>query len=58
MTRRLPARETGNPLIRKSDKRRGGMAADYVLFIGWNRAVIGREKAALELFRYALQYFN
>jgi hypothetical protein len=33
------------------------MAADYVLFIGWNRAVAGREKAALELFRHALGYF-
>ncbi len=34
------------------------MAADYALFIGWNRAVAGREKAALELFRSALGYFN
>jgi hypothetical protein len=34
------------------------MATDYVLFVGWNRAVAGREKAALELFRYALAYFN
>ena len=34
------------------------MAADSVLFIGWNRGVVGREKAALELFRYALGYFS
>ena len=34
------------------------MAADYVLFIGWNRSVVGREKPALELFRSALAYFN
>jgi hypothetical protein len=33
------------------------MAADNVLFIGWNRAIAGREKAAVELFRYALGYF-
>jgi len=34
------------------------MAADHVLFIGWNRAIPGREKPALELFRQALAYFN
>jgi hypothetical protein len=33
------------------------MAADNVLFIGWNRAIAGREKTALELFRSALGYF-
>jgi hypothetical protein len=36
----------------------GNMAADYVLFTGWNRAIPGREKAALELFRQALAYYG
>jgi hypothetical protein len=34
------------------------MAADYVLFIGWNRAIPGREKAALELFREAQAFYG
>lgn len=34
------------------------MAADHVLFIGWNRPVPGREKAALEVFRSSLAYYN
>jgi hypothetical protein len=33
------------------------MAADNVLFIGWNRTIAGREKVGLELFRSALAYF-
>jgi hypothetical protein len=36
----------------------GNMAADYVLFIGWNRAIPGREKAALELFREAVAFYG
>jgi hypothetical protein len=34
------------------------MAADYVLFVGWNRAIPGREKPALEVFRSSLAYYN
>jgi len=34
------------------------MAADYVLFIGWNRPIPGREKAALELFREAVAFYS
>ena len=34
------------------------MAADYVLFIGWNRPVPGREKTAVDLFRQALAYYG
>jgi hypothetical protein len=34
------------------------MAADYVLFIGWNRAIPGREKVALELFREAVAFYS
>lgn len=33
------------------------MAADTVLFIGWNRAFLGREKACVELFGQAMAYF-
>jgi hypothetical protein len=36
----------------------GQMAGDHVLFIGWNRSVAGRERAALELFQHALGYFG
>lgn len=31
--------------------------ADQVLFIGWNRAVVGREKQALQLWQKAMQYY-
>jgi hypothetical protein len=34
------------------------MAADSVLFIGWNRPIAGREKAALDLFTYSMGYWN
>jgi hypothetical protein len=36
----------------------GNMAADYVLFIGWNRPIPGREKAARELFREAVAFYS
>jgi len=32
--------------------------ADRVLFIGWNRAVVGREKQALQLFQKATDYYT
>ncbi len=32
--------------------------ADRVLFIGWNRPVIGREKQALETFGKSIQYYE
>jgi hypothetical protein len=33
------------------------MAADTVLFIGWNRAVAGREKTCVELFGTTMKYW-
>ncbi len=32
--------------------------ADRMLFIGWNRPVIGREKQAWELFQKAMQFYG
>ena len=32
--------------------------ADRAIFLGWNRAVAGREKQALELFTKATEYFT
>ena len=32
--------------------------ADRVLFIGWNRAVVGREKQAMQLFQKYMEYFT
>ena len=32
--------------------------ADRVLFIGWNRPVIGREQQAMQLFQKCLQYYG
>ena len=34
------------------------MAADNVLFIGWNRPIPGREKAALGLFSEAIAFYS
>ncbi len=32
--------------------------ADRVLFIGWNRPVVGREKQANQLFQKAMQFYG
>lgn len=32
--------------------------ADRVLFMGWNRAVVGREKQAMQLFQKAIAYYT
>jgi hypothetical protein len=32
--------------------------ADRVLFIGWNRGVVGREKQAMDLFGRAMQFYS
>jgi len=32
--------------------------ADRVLFIGWNRAVIGREKQAMQVFQKNMEYYT
>jgi len=32
--------------------------ADRVLFIGWNRTVVGREKQAIQLFQKATEYYT
>ncbi len=34
------------------------MAAETVLFIGWNRPIAGREKAAVELFGESMGYWG
>lgn len=31
---------------------------DRVIFVGWNRAVIGREKMAMQLFQKAMDYYS
>jgi hypothetical protein len=32
--------------------------ADRVLFIGWNRAVVGRERQAMQLFQKAVEFYG
>ena len=32
--------------------------ADRVLFIGWNRPVVGREQQAMKLFQKAMEYYS
>ena len=32
--------------------------ADRVLFIGWNRAVVGREKQAMQLFQKTVEFYG
>ncbi len=32
--------------------------ADRVLFMGWNRAVVGREKQAMQLFQKSMEYYT
>lgn len=32
--------------------------ANSVLFVGWNRAVVGREKQAMQLFQKCLEYYT
>jgi hypothetical protein len=32
--------------------------ADRVLFLGWNRVVVGREKQAMQLFQKSLEYYT
>jgi hypothetical protein len=32
--------------------------ADRVLFMGWNRVVVGREKQAMQLFQKCLEYYT
>ena len=32
--------------------------ADGILFIGWNRPVVGREKQAMQLFQKCLEYYT
>jgi hypothetical protein len=32
--------------------------ADRVLFIGWNRPVVGREQQAMELWQKAMEYYG
>ncbi len=32
--------------------------ADRVLFIGWNRPVVGREKQAMQLFQKCMEYYT
>ena len=32
--------------------------ADRVLFIGWNRAVVGREKQAMQVFQKNMEYYT
>ena len=32
--------------------------ADRVLFIGWNRAAVGREKEAMQLWQKAIEYYG
>jgi hypothetical protein len=32
--------------------------ADRVIFMGWNRAVVGREKQAMQLFQKSMAYYS
>jgi len=32
--------------------------ADRVVFIGWNRPVVGREKQAMQLFQKSMEYYS
>ena len=32
--------------------------ADRVIFIGWNRAIAGREKQAMQLFQKSMEYYS
>jgi len=32
--------------------------ANYVLFIGWNRAIVGREQQALQLFQKTVEFYG
>ncbi len=32
--------------------------ADRVLFIGWNRAVVGREQQAMQLFQKVVEFYG
>ncbi len=32
--------------------------ADRVIFIGWNRPVVGREQQAMKLFQKAMEYYS
>ena len=32
--------------------------ADHVLFIGWNRSVVGREQHAVQLFQKTVEFYG
>jgi hypothetical protein len=50
---KMPKKETTNAKTKKEV-----FMADRVLFIGWNRALPGREKQAMELFQKGVAFWN